>query len=82
MSGTTRVFVNGIGLDVAQGSTALHAVRAWNTGEADAVVAGARTIMDSRGLPVDPSTPAHAGAIFRVVAGRARRNDEGAEDVQ
>ncbi|MDQ3995792.1 MAG: hypothetical protein M3303_02105 [Gemmatimonadota bacterium] len=69
---SSRVFVNGVGLDVATGATALDAVRGWSAGAADAVARGASVITDSRGLPVLPDAPIQAGAIFRVVPVRAR----------
>ena len=67
-----RVFVNGRGLDVAAGATALDAVRAFEESAADAVSRGERLITDSRGLPTDPATPIQAGAIFRLVPRRER----------
>jgi hypothetical protein len=69
---TIRVFVNGQGIDVSSGATALDAVRRWNTSAAQSVEDGARLITDSRGLPIDPSTPLSAGAILRLVANRER----------
>jgi hypothetical protein len=68
----TRVYVDGRGLDVPAGATALDAVRAVNPAAADQVAAGERAITDSRGLPLPPGTPAHGGAIYRVVAIRHR----------
>jgi hypothetical protein len=67
-----RVFVNATGVDVPSGSTALDAVRAWNSGAADEVTAGARIITDSRGLPLDASAPMSAGSILRLIANRDR----------
>jgi len=72
-----RVYVNSTGLDVPEGATALDAVRAWNPAAADEVAVGERVIADSRGLPASPDSPAHGGAIYRVMPVR-RRND--AED--
>lgn len=69
-----RVFVNATGLDVPDGATALDAVRAWNATAADEVALGERVIADSRGLPAEPDSPAHGGAIYRVLPAR-RRND-------
>ena len=71
-----RVYVNSIGLDVPDGSTALDAVRTWNPAAADEVVLGERVIADSRGLPTSPDTTVHGGAIFRVLPAR-RRHDSG-----
>jgi hypothetical protein len=70
-----RVYVNSIGLDVPAGSTALDAVRAWSAAAADEVALGDRVIADSRGLPTSPDTPAHGGAIFRVLPARRRRDE-------
>jgi len=70
-----RAFVNERGVDVPHGATALDAVRAASASEADAVVAGARTIVDSRGLPLRPDAPAFAGAIYRTIT--ARRDPAG-----
>ena len=67
-----RVFVNATGVDVPSGSTALDAVRAWNAGAADEVIAGGRIITDSRGLPLDAAAPMSAGSILRLVAKRDR----------
>ena len=67
-----RVFVNGAGVDVPRGATALDAVRAADAAAADAVASGAQIVTDSRGLPTDASQPVSAGAIFRLVPKRDR----------
>jgi hypothetical protein len=67
-----RVFVNANGVDVPAGSTALDAVRAWNNDAADEVSSSRRLITDSRGLPIDATTPMSAGSILRLVANRDR----------
>jgi len=67
-----RVFVNANGVDVPTGANALDAVRAWNADAAAEVLAGARIITDSRGLPIDGSTPMPAGSILRLIANRGR----------
>lgn len=72
MSRAARVFVNGVGLEVPAGATALDAVRGWSAEAADAVVRGASVITDSRGLPAAADTRVEAGAIFRVIPVRAR----------
>ena len=69
---TVRVYVNGRGVDVPAGGTALDAVRLLDPASADALLAGARALADSRGLPAEPSAPVHGGAIFRLVSARAR----------
>ncbi|HEY4218794.1 MAG TPA: hypothetical protein VGM67_16750 [Gemmatimonadaceae bacterium] len=79
---TVRVFVNAAGVDVPAGANALDAVRAWNAEAAAEVLAGERIITDSRGLPIDGSTPMPAGSILRLVANRARgaANDAASSD--
>jgi hypothetical protein len=69
-----RVFVNGVGLDVPAGATALDAVRGWSSDAAHAVARGASVITDSRGLPAPADAPIQAGAIFRVIPARAARS--------
>ena len=73
MNDAARVFVNGVGLDVPAGSTALDAIRQWSAEAADAVARGASVITDSRGLPAESNATVQAGAIFRVIAARPRR---------
>jgi hypothetical protein len=75
-----RVYVNSTGLDVPDGATALDAVRAWNAAAADDVAVGERVIADSRGLPAEPDSPAHGGAIYRVLPARRRRDDDEPSD--
>ena len=75
-----RVYVNSTGLDVPDGATALDAVRAWNATAAEEVAIGERVIADSRGLPAAPDSPAHGGAIFRVLPSRRRRDEEEPSD--
>ena len=74
-----RVFVNASGVDVPAGSTALDAVRAWNSGAADEVSAARRVITDSRGLPIDSATPMSAGSILRLIANRDRSTQDADE---
>lgn len=74
MSDELRVFVNAEGVDVATGASALDCVRAWRGDEADAVASGKRVITDSRGLPIDATTPARAGSIYRTVTSRPERD--------
>lgn len=75
-----RVYVNSTGLDVPDGATALDAVRAWNATAADEVAIGERVIADSRGLPAAPDTPAHGGAIYRVLPARRRHDADEPSD--
>jgi hypothetical protein len=72
VSASSRVFVNGVGLDVPAGATALDAVRRWSVDAADAVARGASVITDSRGLPAPIDAPIESGSIFRVIPVRAR----------
>ena len=75
-----RVYVNSTGLDVPDGATAIDAVRAWNPAAADEVAVGERVIADSRGLPASPDSPAHGGAIYRVMPARRRNDPEDPSD--
>lgn len=72
MTDSIRAYVNGRGVDVPQGATAIDAVRAMDSAEADQVLAGERALTDSRGLPLEPSTVLVAGSIVRIVSGRRR----------
>lgn len=72
MSESIRAYVNGHGVDIPAGASAIDAVRAWDAGSAQQVVAGERALTDSRGLPLDPSTVLAAGSIIRLVSGRRR----------
>jgi len=76
VTATVRVYINTHGIDIPSSSTALEAVEAWNTGEASAIRNGERTITDSRGLPADPASAVHNGAIFRVVRARNAGPDD------
>lgn len=78
MSRMVRVFVNGAGVDVPAGSSALDAVRAWNAEAAGEVAAGSRLVTDSRGLPIDAATTMSAGSILRLIANRGH----GASDAE
>lgn len=70
--------MNGAGVDVPSGSTALDAVRAWNADAAAEVAAGSRLVTDSRGLPIDAATTMSAGSILRLIANRGH----GASDAE
>ena len=75
MSDDIRAFVNAQGVSVPRGASALDCVRAWKSDEADAVASGKRMITDSRGLGIEPQSPAVAGSIYRTVSARADRAD-------
>jgi hypothetical protein len=68
---SVRAFVNGRGVDVPAGGTALDAVRLLDPAEAAEIEGGRRAIADSRGLPLPTDTPAHGGAIYRTISARA-----------
>jgi hypothetical protein len=74
-----RVFVNGAGVSVPPGSTVLDAVAAADAAVADAVRAGTRGVVDSRGLPVASDAPLSGGFVMRVVSARASRATAGDE---
>jgi hypothetical protein len=76
VTATVRVYINTHGIDIPASATALEAIGAWNAGEADAIRSGERMITDSRGLPADPASGVHNGAIFRVVRARSAAADE------
>jgi len=73
---TVRVYVNGRGVDVPAGATALDALRVAAPDAADAVLSGMRAVTDSRGLPADLGAPVYGGAIFRLVGARPRGSDD------
>jgi len=72
MSETIRAYVNGRGVDVPNGATAIDAVRAWDVEAADQVLSGDRALTDSRGLPLEPTATLAGGSIIRIVSGRRR----------
>jgi hypothetical protein len=75
MSEPIRAYVNGHGVDLASGSTALDAVRSVDPEMAERVAAGERALTDSRGLPLAPDTVLAAGSILRIVSGRRRERE-------
>jgi hypothetical protein len=72
MSDFIRAYVNGHGVDIPAGASAIDAVRAWDADAADQVLAGDRALTDSRGLALEPSAVLSAGSIVRIVSGRRR----------
>lgn len=77
MSEALRVFVNGKGYSVPQGSTVIDAVAAADAAAADEVRAGTRGVVDSRGVGVASDFPLTGGFVMRIVSARAAR--EGAD---
>ncbi len=75
MSDTVRIYINSKGVEVPASATALDAVAVWDAAEAGAIESGERMITDSRGLPADPGSAVHNGAIFRIVRARASTGD-------
>ncbi len=75
MTETVRVYINARGIEVPASATALQAVEAWNPAQAAAIRSGERMITDSRGLPADPGSTIHNGAIFRIVRARTASSD-------
>ena len=76
MSETVRVYINGKPIDVSASATALEAVAAIDSTQADAVRNGERTITDSRGIATASDAPVHNGAIFRIVRVRQTASDD------
>lgn len=71
MSEPLRVFVNGKGFAVPQGSTVLDAIAAADASAADEVRNGTRGVVDSRGVGVASDTVLTGGYVMRVVSARA-----------
>lgn len=70
MTDVIRAYVNGRGVDVPAGASAIDAVRAWDAAAADQVLSGDRALTDSRGLPLEPTSVLVGGSIVRIVSGR------------
>ena len=67
-----RVYVNERGVSVPAGSTALDAVRAFSSDNANELSAGRARLTDSRGLPIDAACAVSGGLILRVLPVRDR----------
>lgn len=72
---TVRVYVNERPVDVARAAPVRDAVAAFDAEQGARLAAGVVQVTDSRGLPLDPDTPAHGGAIYRLLPVRARAAD-------
>jgi hypothetical protein len=70
MSEPLRVFVNGAGVSVPQGSTVLDAIAAADAAIAAQVRAGTKAVADSRGIAVAADTPLTGGFVMRVISAR------------
>jgi hypothetical protein len=64
---TLTVFVNERAVPVHRGASMAGAVRAFDASLADALAEGQAHLTDGRGIRLDPSEPATAGAIIRLV---------------
>jgi hypothetical protein len=73
LSDVVRVYINGRGVDVAAGATALEAVRTFDNATAALLQAGDRALADSRGLPIGPDVIVYAGLILRIISGRRKQ---------
>jgi hypothetical protein len=71
MSEPLRVFVNGAGVSVPPGSTALQAVELADAAAAAELRAGTRAVTDSRGIVIPPETVVTGGFVLRLVSARA-----------
>lgn len=71
---TVRVYVDGHGVDVPADGRSIDAIRERDPALAAQIVAGARALTDSRGLPIGADTPVYQGAILRVVSVRTARD--------
>ena len=76
---TLRVFIDGRGVDVPLGSTAIDAVEAFDEASAAAVRGSTKILTDSRGLPIDAGSALESGAIFRLIPRRDRSAGPSAE---
>ncbi|NOT07839.1 MAG: hypothetical protein HOP28_06500 [Gemmatimonadales bacterium] len=76
MNGAIPVFVNDRTLWVAAGSSAGDAALQYDAMLADRLADGTAYITDGRGIRLDATAPAHAGAILRVVVSARRTRDE------
>ena len=69
---TVRVYVNERPVDVPRAAAVRDAVAAFDAEQGERLAAGTVQVTDSRGLPLDPATPAHGGAIYRLLPVRQR----------
>lgn len=74
MSEPLRVYVNGKGYSVPQGSTVIDAIVAADAAAADEVRKGTRGVVDSRGVGVAGNTPLTGGFVMRIVSARAAQD--------
>jgi hypothetical protein len=65
-----RVFVNERPVEVPPGATVAVAVQSFDAALGQALLAGAASVTDARGIGVDPAGPVGAGTILRVIGRR------------
>ncbi len=73
MTDLLTVFVNGKAVRLAPTSRVIDAVAAADAEAAEAVRAGTRGVVDSRGLGVAADAPLSGGFVMRIVSARAAR---------
>jgi hypothetical protein len=78
MTGSLTVFVNGAAVVVPSNATVIDAVAAADAAAAEAIRAGTRGVVDSRGLGVASEAPLSGGFVMRVVSARAARDGQDA----
>ncbi len=66
-SDDVRVYVNERGVSVQAGTTARDAVGVFSMELGEDLVAGRARLTDSRGLPIEGTSPVHGGLILRVL---------------
>ena len=71
------IFINGAAVQAAAGSSLGVVLADHDPALLEALLAGVGSVTDARGLPVDPDSPVHAGAIYRVF--RRSQRDETAD---
>jgi hypothetical protein len=75
-SQTLPIFINGSTVLAPAGQTLAKVLAEQNPELFTLLMDGTGSVMDARGLPVDPETPVHAGGIYRI--SRSARRDEDA----
>jgi hypothetical protein len=75
VTGLVPVFVNDRPVRVSAGTRVAEAIALADPALAGLVSAGTASVTDARGLPLDPSSAVHSGAILRVIV-RARRSQD------
>lgn len=74
-SQTLPIFINGSSLQAPAGTTLGQVLAEQRPDLFAHLMDGSGQVTDARGLGVDPDTPVHAGAIYRIFRS-SRRDDE------